>query len=187
MKKYLLLAMASVALSGCVTPDIYNEGSSSKSSASETKDTDMIAETHLAADKLTAQASYLHNDLKPILITSVAKISDLDATSDFGLMISEQIGNRISQFGFPVVDLRTRKDIKVRENSGEYMLSRDLLRISRQHAAGAVLVGTYAKGKNTVYVSTRLIRPDDNRVLASYDFALPMGPDTTKLLRSRSK
>ncbi|MBS9777455.1 MAG: hypothetical protein KGV50_01710 [Gammaproteobacteria bacterium] len=187
MKKYLLLAMATAALSGCVAPDIFNEQNSSKSKVSSSKDTNMITETHRAADKLTTQASYLQNELKPILITSVANISDLDSSSAFGLMISEQIGSRISQFGFPVVDLRTRKDIKIRENSGEFMLSRDLRKLSRQHAAGAVLVGTYAKGSNNVYVSVRLVRPDDNRVLASYDFGLPMGPDTRKMLKTKSK
>lgn len=187
MKKYLLLAIASAAISGCVAPDIFNEQRSSKSSSSANKDTNMIAETHRAADKLTAQASYLQNDLKPILVTSVANITDLDTSSALGLMISEQIGDRISQFGFPVVDLRTRKDIKIREESGEFMLSRDVQKISRQHAAGAVLVGTYAAGRNTVYVSVRLVRPDDNRILASYDFGLPMGPDVSKLVKTRSR
>lgn len=187
MKKYLLPVIAAFVISGCTSPDIFNEKSSKSSSSRQVnKDANMIAETHKAANRLTAQATYLQNELKPVLITSIANITDLDSSSALGLMVSEQIGNRIAQYGFPVIDLRTREDVKVRENTGEFMLSRDVQRISRQHAAGAVLLGTYAVGRNSVYISTRLVRPDDNRVIASYDFSLPMGPDVAKMARTRT-
>lgn len=187
MKKYLLLAATTALLAGCTAPDVFNENGTQGYNRSVNKDSNMIEKTHKAAESLMSQAAYLKNDLKPVLITSVAKITDLDSTSALGLAVSEQIGNRLSQYGFPVIDLRTRKDIKIRENAGEFMLSRDIMKISKQHSAGAVLVGTYARGTNTVYISTRLIRPEDNRVLASYDFGLPMGPDIQKLVRTKAK
>lgn len=184
MKNYLFLAMSALAIGGCATPDIFNENASS--SYVQTQDGNMIGTTHKAADNMMKQASYLQDDLKPILITSTANITDLNTTSAFGLMVSEQVGDRFAQFGFPVIDLRTRRDVKVQERSGEYMLSRDIQKISKKHAAGAVLLGTYAAGKNRVYVSTRLVRPADNRILASYDFELPMGPDTKKLVKQKT-
>ncbi len=187
MKKYLLLAIMSSVITGCATPDIFNENGNQPVNQVTAKDADMIGASHQAADALTAQASYLKADLKPVLITSVANITNLNSSSAFGLMVSEQIGNRISQFGFPVVDIRNRKDIKVREKTGEFMLSRDVQKISRQHAAGAVLVGTYAAGKDKVFVSVRLVRPEDNRILASHDFDLPMGPNTYKLVKKRAR
>lgn len=181
MKNYLFLAISALAIGGCATPDIFNENASS--AYVRTKDANMIGTTHKAADNLMTQASYLQDDLKPILITSTANITDLNTTSAFGLMVSEQVGDRFAQFGFPVIDLRTRHNVKVQERSGEYMLSRDIKKISKKHAAGAVLLGTYATGKNRIYVSTRLVRPADNRILASYDFELPMGPDAKKLVK----
>lgn len=184
MKKYLLLAIMSATIGGCAAPDVFNENAST-AKKSTVKDVNLIGPTYRAADVLTEQANYLKADLRPVLITSIANITDLDSSSALGLMISEQIGARIARFGFPVVDIRTRKDIKVRENTGEFMLSRDVRKISRQHAAGAVLVGSYAEAKDVVYVNTRLIRPEDNRVLASYDFRLPKGPNTSRLVRSR--
>lgn len=182
MKNYLFLAMSALAIGGCATPDIFNERNSNAAYV-QTEDGDMIGTTHKAANNMMAQASYLQDDLKPILITSTANITDLNTTSAFGLMVSEQVGDRFAQMGFPVIDLRTRRDVKVQERSGEYMLSRDIQKISKKHAAGAVLLGTYAAGKNRVYVSTRLVRPVDNRILASYDFELPMGPDVKKLVK----
>lgn len=187
MKKYLLVAISALALGGCSTPDIFNENSSQiGGSYAKIKDGNMIATSHKAAENLMEQASYLKNDLRPILITSVANITDLDSSSAFGLMVSEQVGDRFAQFGFPVIDLRTRKDVKVQENNGEYMLSRDIQKISKKHAAGAVLLGTYAVGRERVFVSTRLVRAADNRILSSYDFELPMGPDTRKLVNTKT-
>lgn len=177
--------MTAAAISGCSTPDIFNENKTT-AQYKQIEDADVIGMTHKAAEKLMVQASYLQDDLKPILITSVADITDLDSSSAFGLLVSEQMGDRFAQFGFPVVDLRTRHDVKVREESGEYMLSRDIRRISKEHAAGAALVGTYAVGKDRVYVTTRLVRPADNRILASYDFHLPMGPDAKKLIKAKT-
>ncbi|PID65785.1 MAG: hypothetical protein CR977_00470 [Gammaproteobacteria bacterium] len=182
MKNYLLLALSALAIGGCATPDIFNENAN-EATYVKTEDGNMIATTHKAAENLMAQANYLQNDLKPILITSVADITDLSSSSAFGLMVSEQLGDRFAQFGFPVIDLRTRHDVKVQVRNGEYMLSRDIQKISKKHAAGAVLLGTYTAGKNSVYVSTRLVRPSDNRILGSYNFELPIGPDTKKMLK----
>ncbi len=185
MEKYLLLAISTALISGCTAPDIFNEKNNQGSSYEQVEDADMIATSHHAAENLMAQASYLQNDPGAILITSVADITDLDASSALGLMISEQIGNRFAQYNFPVVDIRSRNDVKIRENQGEFMLSRDVLKISQEHAARGVLLGTYAVGKDHVFISTRLVRPSDNRIIASYDFELPMGPDAKKLLKSK--
>lgn len=183
MKTYLLMAVATLMLAGCSTPDIFNENASQGTAYRKIDDADMIGTTHEVANKLMRQASYLQADLRPILITSIADITDLNTSSAFGLMVAEQVGDRFAQIGFPVIDLRTRKDVKVQVRSGEYMLSRDIQKISKKHAAVAVLLGTYAAGKERVYVSVRLVRADDNRILGSADFDLPMGPDTKKLLR----
>ncbi len=184
MKKYLISAVVALAIGGCAVPDIFNENGNG-AQASNVKDENMIPTSQRAADSLMGQAAYLQKDLRPILITSIADITNLNQSSAFGLMASEQVGDRFAQMGFPVVDLRMRKDLAVREKSGEFMLSRDLQNIAKKHAAEAVLLGTYSTGVNTVYVSVRLVRVADNRILASYSYELPMGPDVRKMTRRR--
>ncbi len=189
MKKYLLVAMSALALGACSNPDVFNENGSNNQNNSLTsvRDQNMLRATHKAADRLVEQAIYLRNERRPILITSIADITNVDTTSAFGLMVSEQMGDRLVQVGFPIVDLRARRDVAVRRKGGEFMLSRDILKISKEHAAVAVLLGTYTAAVNHVYVSTRLVRASDNRILASYDFKLPMGPDTRKMTRKRMR
>lgn len=186
MRKYLLLVLTASLALGCTTPDVFNENGKN-TSYKRINDGDMMATTRKASNHLMAHAPYLKNDHRAILITSIADITNLDSSSAFGLMVSEQIGDRFAHYGFPVVDLRTRKDVKVREENGEYMLSRDIRKISKEHAADAALVGTYAVGGEHVYVSTRLIRPQDNRILSSYNFKLPLGPDVRKMIRKKTR
>ncbi len=189
MKKVLLVSLLSALVASCSTPDVFNERGTKAGNGKthHRKDQDLIPSSHNAAEHLMQQASYLKNDLKPIVITSIADITDLDSSSALGLMISEQIADRFVQYGFPVIDVRTRKKIKIRENNGEFLLSRDIRKISKSNSAGSVLLGTYAKGRNHVFISTRLVRPVDNRILSSYDFDLPLGADTKKLVNTRTK
>ncbi len=187
MKKYLLVAMSALALGACSTPDVFNENGSNgyNNNPLSVSDKNMLHATHKAADRLVEQAIYLRNEHRPILITSIADITNVETTSAFGLMVSEQIGDRLVQLDFPIIDLRTRRDVAVRRKSGEFMLSRDIQKISEKHAAVAVLLGTYTAAVNHVYVSTRLVRTSDSRILAGYDFDFPMGPDIRKMARKR--
>lgn len=190
MKKILLPMVFSLVLAGCSGPNVFGDVQSGSGygfgSSKKIKDDNLIKSSHKAADNLMDSASYLKSKLDPVVITSIADITDIDSSSALGLMISEQVGDRFAQHGFPVIDVRQRKDLKVRENTGEFMLSRDVQKISTQHAAGAVLVGTYAVGNNKIYVSTRLVRPADNRILAAHDFELPMGPNTKTLVNTKT-
>ena len=69
---------------------------------------------------------------------------------------------------------------------GEFMLSRDIQALGASQNAQAVVAGTYAAGSNAVYISLRLIRLSDSRILGGVDYALPAGPNTQSLIKSAS-
>ena len=168
---FLLLALA-----GC-------QATATKSTI---KDIDLIAINHAAADNLISTATNLSNS-HPILITSFANIDNLKSSSTFGRITGEQVGSRFSQSGYSVVEMKLRNNIFIKEQSGEFILSRELKSLSTLHDAEAVLVGTYAVGSTSVYVTAKLIGTQDNIVLASYDYALPLGADTKALLRTKKR
>ena len=148
----------------------------------------IIGANYQAADSLIerAQDIHLHRN-RPILSTSFVDIDNVKSSSTFGRMLGEQMGSRFAQHGFNVVEMKMRNSIFVQEHTGELILSRQLRDISLQHNAYAVLIGTYAQGKRRVYVTAKLVRAENNIILASYDYELPIGPDTKYLLRTKIK
>lgn len=61
----------------------------------------------------------------------------------------------------------------VEEGKGKFLLSRDLKNISLNHEASAVIVGTYACSRDNIYISTRIVNPEDSVILASFDYGMP--------------
>jgi len=172
MKKTLTLFYASlltVVMAGC---------------AYFVKDGNLVSSSHTAADHLLKGVSRIETK-QPILVTSFVNIDDVQQSSTFGRMTAEQIGSRIVQRGYKVIEMKMRGSVFVQEKTGELLLSRQLRQISLEHDAYAVVVGTYGASKGTVYVTAKLVRAADNVILSSYDYRLTIGPDTKKMLQKR--
>jgi len=146
------------------------------------QDANLIDKNYGAADALLMRASWLKERREPLLAATFVDINNLEISSGLGRVIGEQIGSRFAQQGFTVIEIKMRNNIFVRKGSGEFALSRSVKEISQSHNAAAVIAGTYAVGRQSVFVNARLIRATDNLVLASYDYVLPMGPDAKALL-----
>lgn len=87
--------------------------------------------------------------------------------------------------GVPVIEVKMRESLFIKEGTGELMLSRKLNRLVKAHDAQAVLLGTYAIGGQYVYVNVRLVRTSDNIILGSHDFSLPLNSDIKAMLPRR--
>lgn len=149
------------------------------------QDTDLISANHNAADALLTRAPWLKERRDPLLAATFVDINNLETSSGLGRVIGEQLGSRFTQQGFTVVEIKMRNNIFIKEGSGEFALSRSIREISQSHNAAAVIVGTYAVARQSVFVQARLIRATDNLILASYDYALPLGPDAKALIASQ--
>ncbi|MDA3790719.1 MAG: FlgO family outer membrane protein [Desulfobacula sp.] len=113
-----------------------------------------------------------HNDT--IIIASFVDISDLNESSRLGRIMAEQVGSMFAQKGYKVIEMKMRQNsiFVDSENKGEFLLSREIQNISQNHNASAIVVGTYAKGYDKVYVSTRMINPNNSVVISSCDIRL---------------
>lgn len=164
-----------VGLGGCA------QWRSTNTTAAE-DDLDLIISSYQAADALLAQVPWLKQQRRPLLTATFVNVDSLETSSGLGRMVAEQVAARFVQKGFTVIEVKLRGNVFVKENAGEFVLSRSVNEISQTHNVAAVIAGTYAVGRNSIYVNARLIRAADSLVLAAYDYTLPMAPDTRALL-----
>ncbi|MDM8558236.1 FlgO family outer membrane protein [Candidatus Parabeggiatoa sp. HSG14] len=148
------------------------------------KDKDLVHASYGAADGLLNGVEDKFFRKQPILVASFVNVDNLQQSSTFGRMIAEQISSRLAQHNYKVIEMKLRTDsVFVRAQTGEFLLSREVYEISSKHDAYSVVVGTYGASKETVYVTAKLLRVRDGIILSSYDYSLPLGPDTKKMLR----
>ncbi|MDM8564937.1 FlgO family outer membrane protein [Candidatus Halobeggiatoa sp. HSG11] len=159
------------------------------------KDYNLISTSYKATDKLLKGVRDIHQltprhdgvyTKQPILVTSFVNVDNVQQSSTFGRVIGEQIGSRLAQRNYKIIEMKMRtSNVFVQERTGELLLSRELREISLQHDAYAVVVGTYGVGKESVYVTAKLVRAKDSVILSSYDYNLPMGPNTKRMLQKK--
>lgn len=144
--------------------------------------------SYKAADALSQQSGAPQGTL------AVATISDsslIETSSPLGRMISDQLGARFVQLGYNVSEVRLRNDINVQQSydgvwDGEYVLSRDRTQLAAKTNAKSVVSGTYVVGSDAVLVNLRMIDVNTARVLAAYDYSLPMTDDIRRLVRTEA-
>ncbi|MBF0195961.1 MAG: hypothetical protein HQL71_15485 [Magnetococcales bacterium] len=107
-----------------------------------------------------------------LMLTSFATLDNLEETSPLGRLMAEQIGARLTQQGFTIIDPRLNPDsVQIIPKSGEFMLSRDVLKLTTKHNIQAVVAGHYTVAKTVdgvkLFVNIKIIRASDNVVLSS--------------------
>ena len=81
-----------------------------------------------------------------------------------------------------VKEIKLRGEVFVKEGAGELLLSREIKSIARSQNASMVLVGTYSPAASFTYVSMKLVRTEDSRIIRGHDYALPNDRDVQRLL-----
>ena len=147
-------------------------------------DINLVASSHKVADELMAAIGDSIRRDKPLLAASFVDVNNLEKTTTFGRIVPQQFLSRFAQSGFSVMEMLLRKNIFIEEQGGEFLLSRAIKEIGESHEAEAVLVGVYAVGKKNLFVTAKIIGTKEGRVLASYDYELPLGPDIMHLLKT---
>ena len=141
----------------------------------------LIQLNYKATDMLMASAPL---DLRqPVLIATLVDLDDLTRSSRLGRLASEHVAARLSQRGVMVKELKLREQLFMEQSSGALLLSREVKDLSIEHAAQAVVVGTYTQAGNTVYVSLKVVRPDGNIVVAAHDYAFELNDTNRPLMR----
>lgn len=121
----------------------------------------------------------------PMIAATFVSIDNLSQSSTLGRMSSEIMASALARHGMQVREVKMRDSMFIEESVGELILSRQVQRLSAQHNARSILMGTYAQGQDYVYVSARVVRAGDAMVLGTADFRLPLNNNTRSLLEGQ--
>jgi len=140
---------------------------------------DLIKKTKESTDVLLDSCNVSLDDKNSIIVTSLVNIDSIQKSSTYGRMSSEIIASRIAQKGYYVKEVKlTQSKIFVRQHKGEFALSRKLKEIADKHNIDALVVGTYAVGRQKVRISIRVVLTEDNRIACAHSYALEHLNDT---------
>ena len=181
MKSYALLtALAGTLLAGCASNNVpvrteptYQEAASNQ----------FLQSSSDAVNKLVAGFDLNSLGSGPVLVATVVNVNDLTRSAPLGRTLSEQYASAMAAKGFNVKEIKLRGEIFVKEGAGELLLSREIKDIARSQNASLVLVGTYSAAANFTYVSLKLVRTEDGRIVRGHDYALPNDRDVQRLLQ----
>ena len=145
----------------------------SPGASSVAPDTALAAAVHELAQRLVASAGEEIADEYTVAVSTFVNLDNLYATSALGRYVGEQMIGELRGRGMAVVDVRKTPGIMVSKYHGEYAMSRDMKELSYIQNAQAMLVGTYAVAAGRVFLNARLLRNEDNLVLAAATMEIP--------------
>ena len=136
-----------------------------------------------ATDNLIASTSMPVDKSTPILVATIVTIDNLNKSSQFGRLVSEQVASRLTQLGFNVVEMKLRNNVYIQESAGELLLSRDVRNLSKSYNVQVVVVGNYAVASDHIYLTLKAVTVADNRVISAINYLMPLSANNREMLR----
>lgn len=150
----------------------------------DVKDTDLIEVSNDVTDELRDKATRSIPKNSLILVSTLLNVNDLQETSAFGRIISNQIASSFHNLGYRIIGMEMPIDLFMMKEGGTLHLSDEIKAILKPYNAAVIVGGVYAPGKRNTYVSLRIVDINTKNIISSTDIAVPMGPDARKLLQS---
>lgn len=168
---YFYLLIISLLLTACETNPIMSNN-------------DFITSNYKATDALIHQLDNKVNPEQPMIIATIVNIDELNQSSTFGRLVSEQVSARFTQKKYSMIEMKFRNFVYMKQNQGELLLTREIKDVAKTHNAQAVVVGTYALSHNSIFVNLKVIQPNTNVILAVHDYSFPWDKNLNSLTAS---
>lgn len=184
MRAALYLLLPAFLLSACSDLSLQRSSAASNQPTwEEAASNEFIPTNYRAASALIEQARARGLETtSPLIVATLVNINALEESSGFGRMTAEQVSGQFSRQGYSMIEMKYRDSVYVKQNVGELLLTREIKQVAQNHKAQAVIVGTYAESDRFVFVNLKVIRPSDNIVIASHDYAVPVNKMVRSLL-----
>ncbi len=148
-----------------------------------TKDVDLIEHSYEATQTLLQQTKkpLPHNSL--VVISPFISVDEFGQTTPFGRIISYQIASAFNNAGYRIKTIELPTKLFIKKEDGIIHLSDKTKSALTINDAAGLVVGVYAAGRNTTYVSIQMIDVASEMIISTTDFSVSMGPDAKALLR----
>ncbi len=133
----------------------------------------LLREAYRAADTLHAQLRSTEAVHYPLWVAACVESGNVEAASDVGRLLAEQVASRLGQLHYAVKDIQLRSQAVVLRPEGVFALSRRVDEVHPEAEGYAVMVGTYTRVGSRFFVNVRVVRSVDSVVLAAADMDLP--------------
>jgi TolB-like protein len=171
-KQLLVLAVILTMLSGC-SRLLYRQA--------ETKDDNLVEMSYEAVSQLLLGLREPLPKGSLIVINSLIDVSDLGQTLAFGRIVSDQISSAFQHNGYVVTGMELPTEMFAKNDAGILQIPEKTREALSSLGARAVVIGSYAPGRNNVYISLRIVDLTSQTVIASTDYPVAMGPDAKAL------
>lgn len=148
---------------------------------SEVKDDDLVEQSYDAVDQLLLNLRQPLPLGNLVVINSLVNVDDLGQTLAFGRIVSDQITSAFHRSGYLVTGMELPTELFTKNDTGILQLPEKTKEALVTAGAKAVVIGSYAPGRNSVYVSLRVVDISNQNIISSTDYAVAMGPDAKVL------
>ena len=149
------------------------------------EDVDLVKLSYDSVKTLLKQMSKPIPKGSLIVVSTLVNVDDLNQTSAFGRIVSDQIASAFNNEGYLIkgMEMPTANFVKI--EGGMLQLTEETKQTLKANNVSALVLGVFAAGRQTAYVSLRVVDLESKNVISSTDFSVPMGPDARVLLRTR--
>ncbi len=173
--RVLLAAVMALVLSSCACQMSCMNGC--------TKNDCLMWASYCAAEHLADGAKCECAD-NCIVVATLVDVNNYNQTTMFGRQAAEFVTTQLTREGLRVIQPTTRNQSIAINEAGQFILSRDLRKLAADQNARSVVVGSYGKTDNHVYVSLRWVRTEDNAIMAAHDFRLALCDEVKGMLNN---
>lgn len=148
-----------------------------------------VTETsYAAADMLLQQSKNILTSETPLQIGVLTNIKRPAETTAFGQIIASQIGARFVQLGYNVTTSPAINAMAI-DNTAMYSPPMAMAPAATGGGSGmkSMITGQYAIARRDVLVNLRVIEEGSGRVLAAYDYSLPLNGDIKELVSTEER
>lgn len=176
IRNLAITALASVTLASCVI---------NAPASSQPRHKDQFGAAYMVS-VIRDQLRHPEVVNQPVVVTTFVDLNNLNKSSIFGRVLAEEVLNELHQAGFTVSEIRKGKDIFIRQELGELILSRDAREVLSKFSARAILAGTYVATEKSIIINARLIDINSPLILSSCSYTLKMNKTLEKMLTGES-